>query len=150
MCGLSVCHSEAYGKNSLFFQNGILTNVILLSPRLFVNIGKGLISGGPASLFIAYTLWQVFNFIFFFVFFSTSFHSSIEGQEYCNADELPWDFFRFLGVQWSTRLHCACQKWQLFFPSHLRLCDLPVGSSILRLELRRVIIFSCFRRHFVS
>lgn len=25
--------------------------------RLFVNIGKGLMSGGPASLLIAYTLW---------------------------------------------------------------------------------------------
>lgn len=42
-----------------FGLDGILTNEIFffLSSRLFVNIGKGLISGGPASLFIAYTLW---------------------------------------------------------------------------------------------
>lgn len=32
-------------------------------------------------------------YFFFFIFFSIPFHSSIGGQEYCNADELPWDFF---------------------------------------------------------
>ncbi|CAI0644193.1 unnamed protein product [Colletotrichum noveboracense] len=28
-----------------------------IGTALFVNIGKGLLSGGPASLFIAYCLW---------------------------------------------------------------------------------------------